>query len=262
MAVVGAGQSGLSAAAALAEAGVAVVLVERLPAPGGQEPDGAATDALIRRAAHAGVEMLLGTLAVEWDGEALSTLGVSGARRLTPAALIVATGTRPATRAELRIDGDRFAGVVPGSAALHLTEAGVLLGHRPVVVGAGSLAASVLAALRHAGAHFITLVAPDGVLDPGAREADAVLEGWTVDSAHGNPRVEAVVISRAESRERLATDALVLAHRRVPMRNIEGAIGEGSGIFFCQPQSDPKTLQSATAEAERAVAATMAALGQ
>lgn len=254
VAVVGAGRTGLLMGAALAEAGVRVTLVERLPAPGGQEPERETATSLAERARRAGVRLLLGMLGVQWDGRALHALGVDGATRIQCAALAIATGTRPATRGELGVAGDRFAGVVPGSAALHLAESGVLLGRRPVVLGGGSLAAHCVAALCAAGADHVTLMAPDGVLDRDAARADSVLEGWSVEAAWGNPRVSALTIARdGDTRERLAADALVLAHRRVPMRNVEGAVRASRGVVFCHSSADPKTLADAQAEAERGV---------
>lgn len=260
IAIVGAGRSGLLAGRALADASVAVTLVERLPAAGGQEPEGRQTDALAARARAAGVDFRLGTLAACWDGKALGLLGIGGTVRLPLDAVVIATGTRPATRAELGIAGDRCAGVLPGPAALHITEFGVLLGRRPVIVGGGSLAASLVAALRHAGVEHVMVIAPDGVLDPGVRAADGLVEGWHVTSVNGNPRVQAVMLERADGEaERLAADALLLAHRRVPMRNVEGAIEPAPGVVFCHSSADPKTAADAEATAEQAAAEVLAA---
>ncbi len=256
--VVGSGQAGLAASAKLARAGMQVTLIERLPAPGGQEPEVPVVGGLAARARDAGVEMALGTMAVKWDGAAVYTLGVAGARRLPCAALVVATGTRPATRAELGIAGDRPAGILPGSAALHLTECGVLLGRRPVVLGAGSLAASCVAALRDAGADYISVVAPEGVLAPMVRLADDIFEGWTVTEALGNPRVARIVITCQGVCDYLATDALVLAHQRVPMRNIEGAVEPVPRVVFCHSCADPKSPEDAEAAADKATAETLA----
>src|SRR5258706_2271706 len=138
--IAGSGQRGLICAAQLAAAGTNVVVVERLPHPGGQEPE-RSTARLAKEAVRAGARFVLGTLAVQYDGTVVDVLGVDGAGSLPCDALVVATGSRPATRAELGITGDRCAGVVPGSAALHLTQAGVLLGHRPLIAGSGAFAA-------------------------------------------------------------------------------------------------------------------------
>lgn len=261
VAVVGAGRTGLLAAGALARAGAHVTVVERLPAPGGQEPERDTATRLAEQARRAGARLVLGTLAVRWDPGRLHVLGVDGAARIDCAALAVTTGTRPATRGELGIAGDRCAGVVPGSAALHLTESGVLLGRRPIVIGGGSLAASCVHALTAAGADRVTVVAPDGVLDGGAAAAGSVFEGWSVESVLGSPRVAAVTIARDGSRERLAGDALVLAHRRVPMRNVEGAVRPRAGVVFCHSSADPKSLEDAAVTADRGVGEVIEVLG-
>jgi NADPH-dependent 2,4-dienoyl-CoA reductase/sulfur reductase-like enzyme len=258
VAVVGSGQAGLVASAKLARAAVQVILVERLPEPGGQEPEVPVVADLAAQARDAGVGMALGTMAVRWDGTAVYTLGVDGARRLPCAALVVATGTRPASRAELGIAGDRPAGIVPGSAALHLTECGVLFGRRPVVLGAGSLAASCVAALRDAGAEHITVVAPDGILAPAVHLADDIFERWAVTEALGHPRVTRIVITRQGASDYLAADALILAHKRAPMRNIEGAIEPAPRVVFCHSHADPKSLGDAEATADAATAEALA----
>jgi pyruvate/2-oxoglutarate dehydrogenase complex dihydrolipoamide dehydrogenase (E3) component len=239
--VVGAGQSGLKASAALASRGFGVTLVERLPVCGGQEPERPQVDELARAALSAGVEVLAETTAVAWSRCSLTTLGVGGAHRVAASALLVATGTHPATAGELRIAGDRCAGVWPGSAALHLINCGVLPGRRPAVLGGGSLARSCVALLARAGGDGITVIAPDGVLlDMPLRSQDRLYDGWNVHAVHGWARVSAVTVEAEDRRERLMADALVLAHRRIPMRNIDGAVGPGDGIVFCQPTGDPK----------------------
>lgn len=261
--IVGAGNCGLIAGRLLAERVRRVVVVERLPAAGGQEPERPGAELLTRMAADAGLELMLGATAVRWDGSRLETLGVGGADRIDLDALVVATGSRPATRAELGIAGDRCAGVLPGSAALHMIEAGMLPGHNPVVVGGGSLAASLVGALRHAGAAAVTVIAPDGVLDEGVRDCDRLFEGCEVEAAVGMPRIQHVGVVRGGDAvngsepqgHRVFADALLLAHRRIPMRNVEGAIGPAPGVHFCQSEGDPKTVLEAEVLAEQAVLA-------
>ena len=98
--VAGSGQRGLICAAKLAAAGMDVVVVERLPHPGGQEPE-RTTERLAKAARQAGARFVLGTLAVQYDGTVVDVLGVDGAGSLPCNVLVVATGSRPATRAEL-----------------------------------------------------------------------------------------------------------------------------------------------------------------
>jgi len=251
--VVGAGQCGLRVAARLVKISH-VSVVERLPAPGGQEPERPQTDELSTAAGRAGASLLLGTCGVSWDGEALTTLGVDGAAKLAADALVVATGSRPATRGELGIGGDRCAGVLPVSAAVHLTESGVLLGRRPAVVGGGAEAAHCAQLLLAAGADSVTLVAPDGVtatMPVGVQ----VYTGWSVERVQGAARVDSVILSRGACRERFLADAVVLAVRRVPARNVEGAIFGGPRVVFCHGETDVKSAAGSEAAATAAAAA-------
>jgi pyruvate/2-oxoglutarate dehydrogenase complex dihydrolipoamide dehydrogenase (E3) component len=265
VAVVGAGRCGLLASTALAEASCRVTLVERLPSPGGQEPERPEAEELASRAECAGVEFELGTLGVRWTGTSLQTLGVAGAADLDADRLLVTTGSRPATRAELGIAGDRSAGIFPGSAALHIVESGVLVGRRPVIVGTGSLAATLVSVLKHAGAEEVTVVAPEGPCDARISAADRIFSGWHVLAAHGGPRVQAVELVRGPGRAdgvRVFCDALILAHRRIPMRNVEGAIHGGANVAYCQSEADPKSAHDAEACAEGAVERLLAELAQ
>jgi NADPH-dependent 2,4-dienoyl-CoA reductase/sulfur reductase-like enzyme len=223
--VVGAGRSGLLAARMLAEEGLAVTLVERLPAPGGQEPE-AATDRLAKAARRAGADFVLGTLAVSLSGPVVETLGIGGAGGYRPDALVVATGTRPATVGELGVTGDRCAGILPGSAMVHLVESGVLPGWRPVVLGGGDLARHCAELCLRAGAHAVSVVSPAErafAAGPGIDTYD----GWRLVSIHGWPRVDHVLIERDGQVARVTGDAVILAHQRRAMRNIEGAIRDG-----------------------------------
>lgn len=250
--VAGAGRCGLRIARSLTRRALSVTLVERLPACGGQEPEHPEVDALVEEAAGSGASVMTGTTAIGWSGTSLSTLGVQGAVRLSASVLVVATGSRPATQGELMIAGDRCAGILPGSAALHLMESGVLPGNTPAVLGGGSLARSCARVLAHAGVHSIAFIAPDG-LSFTPRAHDRVFSGWSVHTIHGAARLAAVTIAEGERRERVLADALILAHRRIPMCNIEGAVTPGEGIVFCQTTSDPKRDDDVEAAVARAV---------
>jgi pyruvate/2-oxoglutarate dehydrogenase complex dihydrolipoamide dehydrogenase (E3) component len=258
VAVVGSGQSGLICAERLARRGIDVLLVERLPALGGQEPE-ADIDRLVTAVRTAGVRCALATLAVQFQGGSLQTLGVDGAAKHPIDVLVVATGTRPASRAELGISGDRCAGVTPGPVALHLIAGGVLLGRRPVVLGGGQLASECAAFALRAGASRVTVVAPHGLH---AEFPDGVETHphWAIASIHGSPRVSSVTLDSPG--ETLACDAVILASERRPVRNIEGAVFDGSGVVFCHSTADPKRESNARETAETAVARVGELLGQ
>ena len=203
---------------------------------------------------------MLGTLAVQYDGAAVDVLGVDGAGRLACDVLVVATGSRPATRAELGITGDRCAGVLPGSAALHLTQAGVLLGHRPLIAGSGTFAIHCAQMQLAAGASEVTMTLP------GHRAAHApagirVFAGYQVASVHGAARIEVAVLRSEAESLRVPADALILAESMRPMRNIEGAITERSGVLFCQPEAEDKGEAPARAAAAATSSLVLAKLG-
>jgi NADPH-dependent 2,4-dienoyl-CoA reductase/sulfur reductase-like enzyme len=257
--VVGAGEHGMLCAAKLARAGAEVTIVERLPAAGGQEPQRSAGK-LARSAARAGARFLLGTTAVQFGGMLVEVLGVNGESRLACDALVVATGSRPATRAELAITGDRCAGVVPGSAAVQLTQAGVLLGHRPLIAGSGEFAIRCAREQLAAGASEVSLTIPaDSPLAVGA--GIRVYPGWRVLSVHGASRVEVAVLRNHEESIRVLADALILAAGMRPMRNIEGAIEQRDGVFFCQPQGEAAGTQDAEPAASETVSLVQAMFG-
>ena len=250
--VAGAGQSGLRVAAKLAERGLRVTLVERLPVCGGQEPERPLARDLTAAALERGVDARLGTCAVGWDGASLATLGVDGDDRIEADALVVATGCRPATRAELGISGDRCAGVLPAPAAVHLIESGVLVGRRPAVIGGSEQARRVAELLLHVGAVSVVVVAP-AEAEPMPLQTQ-VYSGWRAEEVRGTARVESVTITRGGSRERLLADAVILATGRIPARNIEGAAFGGTNVVYCQPTEEPKTEEASDRAAATAAA--------
>ncbi len=248
--VVGAGRSGLLAARMLAEQGLAVTLVERLPAPGGQEPE-PGTDGLAKAARRAGADFVLGTLAVSLSGPVVETLGIGGAGSYRSDALVVATGTRPATVGELGVTGDRCAGILPGSAMIHLVESGVLPGWRPVVLGGGDLARHCAELCLRAGARRVSVVSPAERVFAAGPGMDT-FDGWRLVSIHGWPRVDHVLIERDGQVARVTGDAVILAHQRRAMRNIEGAIRDGGLVVGCHSTADPKTADDAERTAREA----------
>jgi pyruvate/2-oxoglutarate dehydrogenase complex dihydrolipoamide dehydrogenase (E3) component len=257
--VAGAGQHGMRCATLLARAGAEVTIVERLSAPGGRDPERSAGE-IAGSAARSGVRLLVDTLALQFGGTFVEVLSTDGLSRLPCDALVVATGSRPASRAELAITGDRCAGVVPGPAALRLTWAGVLLGHRPLIAGSGELALQLAMAQLGAGASTVGLTMPAGARqapDVGIR----VYDGYRVLSVHGAIRVEKAILSNELESILVQTDALILAAGLRPLRNIEGAIEQREGVFFCQPNLEDEGVRGAEMDASETATQVRAAFG-
>jgi NADPH-dependent 2,4-dienoyl-CoA reductase/sulfur reductase-like enzyme len=252
--VVGGGLAGLAAAAELARAGDAVTVVERLPVAGGVlgYEDGTVR-ALVDECRAAGVEWLLGTTAVRFDGARVLTVG-PGAIRWRPARrLVYAGGGRPATLAESQVLGPRLAGVLPAPVAIHFAEAGVVLGSRVALVGCGDWAAATAHALA-ASAPSLTVVAPPGAGRPGF-DHDGLISDWTPRAVEGDGRVAGLVLGRGDQRYRLACDAVILAHDTRPLRNVDGAVRDGAaGVRFVQPVAETATAASVVAAARALVA--------
>jgi D-hydroxyproline dehydrogenase subunit alpha len=256
VAIVGAGITGLACAAALGRH-ERVEVFDRIPVPGGvhgwRAPE---TIAAHRAAVRAGATMRLGVTALRWDRDRLLAVGPEGVHRLSAAALVVAAGTRPRTRAELGIAGARPAGVVPAPVACHLAESGLLVGRHPCVVGGGDWAVRACHELLAAGAHGVTVLAPDGLQRP-APDGVRVVADATPTAVEGGPRVTALLAGE----ERIECDAVVLAHDLVPLRNVDGAVGEAADVVFAQPVSDPATVAGAREAGVRAAAEVRSLIG-
>jgi hypothetical protein len=244
VAVVGAGLTGLTCAAALAR-DLRAVVVDRIPVPGGVHGwDAPETRAAVADAERAGAALHLGETAIRWDGGELLVLGPGGVRRVAARALVVAAGARPLGRAELRIAGPRPAGILAATVACHLSETGLLIGHRPAVVGGGDWAARSVAHLLRAGARSVEVVAPEGPLLALPDDPRVTLRRGTPAAVEGGPRVRAL---RLDGGTRVECDAVVLAHRLAPLRNVDGAVWEGPRTVFAQPLEDPMTVERAAA---------------
>jgi NADPH-dependent 2,4-dienoyl-CoA reductase/sulfur reductase-like enzyme len=255
--VAGSGRCGLHVARMLAERGFEVTVVERLPQVGGQEPERDARS-LERAARRAGVKLMLGTLVVSHVDGVVHTLGIDGASAVPVKALVLATGTRPQTRAELGIGGDRGAGVTPGSAAVHFLDSGLLLGRNPVVVGGGELAHHLCNSLLRKGARQVTSVT-DGPRN-GSWPRVTAFDDARVVRVNGFPRVHSVVIETYRGAQEVTTDAVILASGRVPMRNIEGALYPSDSVHDCFGERDPRSDEEAVQIAEATARAVVSAI--
>ena len=256
IAIVGAGITGLACAAELAP-GERVEVFDRIPVAGGVHGWRASeTVALGRAALRAGAIFRLGVTAIRWAEGQLVAVGPEGVYRVAGAALVVAAGTRPLTRAELGLAGGRPAGVVPAPVACHLAENGLLAGRRPGVVGGGDWAHRACRELLAAGADAVTVLAPDGLRRPMPDGVD-VMEGRSPTAVESGPRVTALLAGEV----RIACDAVVLAHGLVPLRNVDGAVWDTPDVVHAQPLDDPATVAGAREAGLRAAAAVRARLG-
>ena len=249
VAVIGAGITGLAAAC---ELGPAAFVVDRIPVCGGvtgwRHP--AARD-LERRARAGGARFALGVTATRWEAGELLVIGPAGPLRIAAGRLLVAAGSRPLGRAELGLAGARPAGVMGATVACHLAESGLPVGLHPIVLGGGDWAERATRELLAAGARTVTVRAPDGLLRafPETR-AVHVVEGLEPQAVEGDLRVTGL---RAGDRL-IEADALVLAHRLTPLRNVDGAVANGAATVYAQPAADPASVSGAIAAGRLAAA--------
>lgn len=250
--MVGAGVAGLAAAEKLA-ARADVVVLDRLPVPGGVLPfDLPAVRTLADRCRSAGVRWLLGTTAVRWDQGRLLAVGPEGVQWLDAAHLVFAGGCRPATAAELPVAGPRLAGVLPAPVAMHLAEAKVTLGRRVVIVGAGDWARAAREAI--AGQRSQVTVIAGKSADAVSFPHDAVISGWTPVAVSGRGRVSALTLERAGQQHVLDCDAVILAASPRPLRNVDGAVfAPAPGVTFAQPVAETGSWEQVAAAAEALV---------
>lgn len=217
IAIAGSGLAGLHTAVTLS-ASADVTVYERLPVPGGEHWEDPEHRRMVRRAHRNGVRFCAGTQVIRWERDRLLAIGEQGG--IFPAdALVVATGHRPSTRTELGINGDRCAGVVPATLALHLLKQQVHLGDN-VVVATGS----------HWSEEYLAELGSASVVEIGA--------DTRLLATHGMPRITGVTVESAGSSTHLVCDCLILGTAPVPYRNIDGAILADAPAVYAQRVAD------------------------
>ena len=253
--IVGAGPSGLRAAADLARAveGQVLVLERENQAGGiprhsdhlgygvrdlGRFVSGPTYARRLRdRAADAGATILTEAMATDWAGpRSLHVTSPQGRLRVDARAVVLATGARERPRPARLIPGDRAHGVhTTGSLQnlVHLKQGTV--GRRAVVVGAELVSWSAAMTLRHVGCRTVTMTTtypqPDAywLFHRLGRLAlrTHVATRTRITRIIGRPHVEAVELEHLDTGERhiVACDTVVLTGDWIPDNELARAAG-------------------------------------
>jgi NADPH-dependent 2,4-dienoyl-CoA reductase/sulfur reductase-like enzyme len=239
IAIAGSGLAGLQCATLLAHQ-ARVTVFERLPVAGGEHWQDANHRVLIRRADAAGVKFCPGTQVIRWEGDRLLAIGEHGGLANIDA-LVVATGHRPSTRAELNIDGDRNSPVLPVTVALHLLAQNVALGDHIVIDGDSAWTAACINALIRSTRPPSRITVMTG--ESGAStsiNADTridVIVKSRITATHGRPRIIGITIDESGARRQIACDCLILSGAAQPYRNIDGAVLDDATVAYAQRNS-------------------------
>ncbi|MBP5544451.1 MAG: FAD-dependent oxidoreductase [Kiritimatiellae bacterium] len=177
VAVVGAGPAGLAAAEAAKSTGAGkVIIIERDIRAGGilqqgihpgfglqifgEELTGPEyAERYMKQADSAGVELLLGTTALELRDRELVCAGTEGLLHVRFGALVLAMGCRERTRANLVIPGSRPSGIYTAGTAQKLINIyGDKIGKEVVILGSGDIGMIMARRLTLEGAHVKAVV--------------------------------------------------------------------------------------------------------
>jgi hypothetical protein len=229
--VVGAGASGLGCAAALAQRHP-VELVERIPVAGGEAGWRTAEIQALRVAAESrGVRLRLGCAALRWQPGRLLIAGPGRIEWIAGSTLFFAGGLRPGTAAELGLSGDRPAGVLPATVALHLLDSGARLWSRVAIVGNGPWAGQLAAAVQATGGRAVSVCRSRG----SRPWADACVDQARGFEVVGRDRVRALRVDTPTGVQELGCDAVLLAGSPQPVRNVTGALDQDDdAVTFVQ----------------------------
>lgn len=255
VAIIGAGPAGLSAAAALAgDHGRDVLVLDREQTAGGipRHSDHLGygirdmrtfisgptyAKRLVTQAESAGAQIRTRAMVTEIGPDnALQVTTPQGLLRVTPKALVMATGARERPRTARLIPGDRPAGVYTTGHLqnlVHLHHEQV--GRRAVVVGGELVSWSAVMTLRHAGAQTVLMTtryrSPESYaafnIGGKARFGVPVATRTRVSAIIGRPRVRAVEIEDLDTGARriVECDTVVLTGDWIPDHELARSAG-------------------------------------
>lgn len=229
--VVGAGPSGLGTALTLAsQTDHDVILIDRIPVVGGEPGwDNAEIRRVAQDVGRAGVRLRLGATATRWTGDRLHITAPGSVEQLRAAHLFFAGGRRPATAADLLMDGERPAGIIPATVAEHLLTTGVALWKRPLIVGNAAWAPRLAHHIRDYGGYVL------GLKDSSSWATESIDASGPM-KVLGRERVTGLRIYSSPEAVDIWCDAIILAGGPFPNRNIVGALEEGADrVTFVQP---------------------------
>jgi len=244
--IVGAGIAGLTVAAELAPR-YDVTVIDRLPAVGGiLGYEHRMVREYQRRCERLGVTFLLGATALRWEEHRLLVASPLRIQWLAANHLVYAGGSRPSTLAEMRIVGSRLAGVLSATVAVHLMEARVRLGNNVLVVGTGDWAERAAHEVERQKARLSVVVLDD---DEVPSYGAVHWTGWVPQAVMGIARVTGLMVERHKERQRITCDALIVAGTTKPLRNIDGAVFDGTNVTFVQCADNHTTTAAVHAQA-------------
>ena len=248
--IIGAGAAGISAACAAWDAGCRdVVLVDRLPYPGGVLPQclhegfglaafgkeltgPAYAERLAERLAQTGVRFLPGREVLAVTKEKTAVLSGSGSvEEIRFERLILATGSRERAAGSLPIAGTRPAGVfTAGQAQEMINLRHWQLGRCIVILGSGDLGMILARRFTLEGKQVLAVLEQNAHVGGLARNYHRCIEAYhipifyrrTIREIHGMPRITGVTVENLDSgkRELLPCDTLVTAVGLVPEREL------------------------------------------
>jgi thioredoxin reductase len=245
--VVGGGPAGLTAAAALARAGVRVTVVDREATMGGipRHTDHlgyglrdrhrvlrgpAYARALADDAQRAGAELRTSTSVLDVRGDGVTVADERGRSELGADAVLLTTGVRERPRAARLVPGDRPSGVLTTGALQQLVIAGHRVGSRAVVVGAEHVSCSAIWTLAHAGCRTVAMITDQPAHQTSrvlwaasaGRHRVPLLAGRRIVEIVGRGRVEAV---RLDDGATVECDTVVFTGDWIPDHELARRVG-------------------------------------